>query len=378
MSDVPHARCVHFVWAAALLAIATPARSAEIPRPLRAAYFHPQRAIAADATADEQRAAVRNALDRMQKSEFNAVFPYFTGSSGQAYYASNLHATRVYGDHDPLMVLMQEARQRGLQVYPVLCVTVCGNDKPAGILTVHPEWALRHPDGTPLGYISPAHPDARQWLASVAREVAEKYQPDGIILDYIRYHNRPLRLDPAAEGRFRAALPTDVSPADEKNRLQQFKEDELTELVRLYRQTIREARPGTKLGVYTWGPHVAAHHQIAQCWPRWVKEGHIDLVNVSGYYHRETYGDKYLSLFAEKLRAARELNLTTGKPVPLSFALGVNTSHGKVHSADDIRDYLEQAAAAQLDGVVFFTWDDLQPFLDALDETGDIRKFPAR
>ena len=91
----------------------------------------------------------------MQKSGFNAIFPYFTGSSGQAYYASRIHADNVYGDRDPLAVLIQEARLRNLQVYPVLCVTVCGNDKPAGILLEHPDWALRHPDGSPLGLHQP-------------------------------------------------------------------------------------------------------------------------------------------------------------------------------------------------------------------------------
>jgi hypothetical protein len=66
----------------------------------------------------------------------------------------------------------------------------------------------------------------------------------------------------------------------------------------------------------------------------------------------------------------------TGKPVPLSFALGVETSHGKVHSAADIRAYLRKAAEVHVGGVVFFTWDDLLPFLDELDRTNDICDFP--
>ena len=115
------------------------------------------------------------------------------------------------------------------KVYPVLCVTVCGNDKPAGILRKHTDWALRNPDGTPLGYISPAHPDARQWLAGVAREVVENYQPDGILLDYIRYHNRPLRLDPDSEARFDATVPANATADERQKLMQQFKEDELTE-----------------------------------------------------------------------------------------------------------------------------------------------------
>ena len=352
--------------------------AADVPQPLRASYFHPNRVIPPKGTAEEQTAAIQTTLDRFESSGFNAIFPYFTGSSGDAYYSSTLHATRVYGERDPLAELIREARQRKIQVYPVLCVTVCGNENPTGILKEHPEWALRHLDGSPLGYISPAHPDARNWLARVADEVVRKYQPDGIILDYIRYHNRPLLLDPAADMRFRASLPDGTTPEHEKQMMQQFKEDELTELVRLYSETVHNARSGTLLGIYSWGPHVAANHQIAQCWPRWVKDGYLDLVNVSGYYHHDKYGDKYLAIFEEKMRSAVELNRGTGRPVPLSFALGVETSHGKVHSADDIRIYLNKAAEVQLDGFVAFTWNTLLPYLDELDQTGDIRNFPGR
>jgi uncharacterized lipoprotein YddW (UPF0748 family) len=348
----------------------------ELPSPFRGTYFHPDRIIRRDANPTTQLAAIRDALDRMQQSGINVVCPYFTGSAGQAYYASTIHADKVYSSTDPLSVLMQEARRRGLPVYPVVCVTVCGNDKPTGILREHPDWALRNPDGSALGYISPAHPEAREWLAGVVHEIVKIYQPDGILLDYIRYHNRPLRLDQAAEARFNETVPADASPDARQKLMQQFKEDELTKLVQLYRETTLAARPGTRLGIYCWGPHVAADHQIAQCWPRWVKEGYLDFVNVSGYYHKDKYGDKFLAIFEEKMRSAVALNKQTDRPVPLSFALGVETSHGKVHSADDIRVYLRKAANVHLDGFIFFTWDTLLPFLKELDDTNDIRDFP--
>ena len=354
------------------------AYASDIPQPLRASYFHPIRVIPPAGTPEEQSTAIRTALDRFVSSGFNAIFPYFTGSSGDAYYCGSLHATRVYGERDPMGQLIQEARKRNIQVYPVICATVCGNENPAGILLEHPDWALRHPDGSLLGYISPAHPEARQWLASVADEIVRHYQPDGIMLDYIRYHNRPLLLDPAADQRFHASLPEGTTPEQEKQLMQRFKEDELTELVRLYSKTVRVAHPGTRLGIYSWGPHVAANHQIAQCWPRWVSAGYLDLVNVSGYYHHDKYGEKYLTMFEQKMRSAVELNRGTGRPVPLSFALGVETSHGQVHSAEDIRIYLNKAAETELDGFVTFTWNTLLPYLDELDQTGDIRNFPGR
>lgn len=351
----------------------------EFPQPLRGTYFHPERIISAQATPAEQTMAIQQALDRMQVSGLNAIFPYFTGSSGQAYYRGRIHKVRVYGDRDPLGELLQQAALRGLRVYPVICVTVCGHEKPAGILEEHPDWALRHPDGSPLGYISPAHPEARQWLAGVADEIVRLYRPDGVLLDYIRYHNRPLLLDSASDRRFRELLPAGTSHDEEKRLMQQFKEDQLTELVRHYRQALDHASesPRYRLGIYSWGPHVAAGHQIAQCWPRWVAERSIDFVNVSGYYHKDKYGEKYLNMFNEKMAGAVRLNLEAGRPVPLSFAVGLVTSHGRVHSADDIRTYLRAAADARLEGYVMFTWGDLLPWLDELDQQQDLVSFPA-
>jgi uncharacterized lipoprotein YddW (UPF0748 family) len=348
-----------------------------LPRPFLGAYFHPDRFVARDADQATQEKTLRENIARYKSSGLNVIMPYFTGSSGQAYYASDIVKERHYTASDPMALLAREARAQGLQVHAVVCVAVCGNEKPAGILLDHPEWALRHPDGEPLGYISPAHPEARAWIVGILREIVAKYPVEGLVLDYIRYHNRPLRLDPAAEERFQKSLPPGCTPAEEQQRMQTFKESELTELVRLISAGVRAERPGVKVSIYNWGPHVTKNHQIAQVWPVWVERGYLDMVNISGYYHHDKYGEKYLKLFEQRMAESLELNRRLPKPVPITFALGVNTSHGKVHSADDIRRYVEVAGRLKMAGVALFTWNDLVPFLDELDETGEIPAFPS-
>jgi hypothetical protein len=90
------------------------------------------------------------------------------------------------------------------------------------------------------------------------------------------------------------------------------------------------------------------------------------MVNVSGYCHRETYGESFLNVFEQRMADSLELNRQLAKPALLTFALGVNTSHGRVHSADDIRSYLNIADRLKLNGVAYFTWDYLQPYLHQL------------
>jgi uncharacterized lipoprotein YddW (UPF0748 family) len=350
--------------------------AATVPASFRASYFHPEQFLKPGSTEAEQRRVWLEVLDAHQRAGLNVILPYFTGSSGQAYFASGLLPKRVYSQSDPMRILMHEARQRDLLVYPVVCVAVCGGEKPAGILMKHPEWALRYPDGRPLGYISPAHPVARQWLVAVLREIAAGYLPDGIVLDYIRYHNRPLRLDPASEERFRAALPADCSAEEEAERLQAFKETELTTLVRQISLGVREELPGLQLGAYVWGPNTVKNHLTAQVWPQWLDRGYLDLVNVSGYCYRDNYGEKFMTAFHKRLSDALELSRRSTHPVPVTFALGVITSHGRVTSADDIRAYLERASEAGLSGFALFSWHATLPYLEELNRRSDLRMFP--
>lgn len=350
----------------------------EVPASFRGTYLHPEEFFKPESSQEEQRLVWRDVLDTMQRAGLNVIMPYFTGSSGQAYCASRLLPKQVYAVSDPMRVLMQEARSRGVLVYPVVCVAVCGHEQPAGILLEHPEWALRQPDGRSLGYISPANPTAREWLASVVREIAADYCPDGIVLDYIRYHNRPLRLDARAEERFRASLPKDCSPEQEAERLQTFKETELTHLVRQIRQSAREQLPGLQLGAYVWGPYTVKNHLTAQVWPRWLDHGYLDLVNVSGYYYPDNNGTEFLNVFQRRLSEARELSRRSAHPVPVTFALGISTSHGRVSSADDIRAYLRSASKAGVDGFALFTWHFALPYLEELTRKGDLSEFPVQ
>ena len=55
--------------------------------------------------------------------------------------------------------------------------------------------------------------DARRWMGRIIEEILERYEPDGIVLDYIRFHNRRLRLDEVGEKRFESSLPENCAMA---------------------------------------------------------------------------------------------------------------------------------------------------------------------
>lgn len=318
--------------------------------------------------------SIEEQLDRFKASGLRVVMPYATTTAGAALYSSQIIPTRQYSNWDPLRVIVRAARARGLQVYPVICVLACGKQEPQGILQQHREWALRDDNGRPIGHISPCHPQARAWVVSVMKEIVEQYKPDGLLLDYLRFNNRPMQLDPhgAAElDKLIGVIPEAAQPRE----LQRFKEACLTELMRAISVEVRRQQPGIKVAVYSWGPHVTQNHRIAQDWRTWAQKKYIDMVNVSGYCYRKNYGDRYLRVFEDRIQGVLDINKELGRPIDVTVCLGIKTSHGQIDTAADIDDYLSISRRLGVDGATVFTWSYVQPYLEDIKQHGYFREF---
>lgn len=104
---------------------------------------------------------------------------------------------------DPLRIWINEAHKRGIKVHIWFQTFYVGNTPPETnsryILSVHPEWANRQRKNTydekiPYSvsehngyFIDPANPEVQAFLYELICEIVNKYKPDGINLDYIRY-----------------------------------------------------------------------------------------------------------------------------------------------------------------------------------------------
>ena len=104
---------------------------------------------------------------------------------------------------DPLKVWINEAHKRGIKVHIWFQTFYVGNTapeaNPKNILSVHPEWANRQKrsaesESIPYStsehngyFIDPANPEVQTFLFELLSEIVNKYKPDGINLDYIRY-----------------------------------------------------------------------------------------------------------------------------------------------------------------------------------------------
>lgn len=104
---------------------------------------------------------------------------------------------------DPLKIWINEAHRRGIKVHIWFQTYYVGNKppetNPAYILARHPEWANRQKKNAESetipysvsehnGYfIDPANLEVQEFLFELLSEIINRYKPDGINLDYIRY-----------------------------------------------------------------------------------------------------------------------------------------------------------------------------------------------
>ena len=104
---------------------------------------------------------------------------------------------------DPLKIWISEAHRRGIKVHIWFQTFYVGNKSPETnpgyILAQKPEWANRQKKNANSpniaysvsehnGYfIDPANPQVQAFLYELLNEIVNRYKPDGINLDYIRY-----------------------------------------------------------------------------------------------------------------------------------------------------------------------------------------------
>ncbi|WP_165072768.1 family 10 glycosylhydrolase [Paludisphaera rhizosphaerae] len=334
-------------------------------KPLRGAYIF-LGPLVAGRTENEGRAAIQKALNSARKIGVNTVMPFANTMRGDVFWPSKIATGTIVAGWNPLAVLRDEARRRGMSFEPVVWALASGEDDPTGILVTHGDWALRRPDGgAPLGVLSPANPEARAWLGSLIEELVRDLQPDALWFEHLRYPFQAIDLDPAGQAELAKIL--EAAPVAERSaRALRFREDSLTGLTRELSTKARAARPGIRLGVFSWGPNVVLNPMLAQTWPTWVDEGIIDRVIIAGYCYREEYGDRYLTVFRDRLTEALKINRSLKKPGEISFALGVKTTRGAVRSARDILDYRRVAAEAGVEGYSYFTLNALGRYIDQL------------
>ncbi|MCL5256609.1 MAG: family 10 glycosylhydrolase [Chloroflexi bacterium] len=213
--------------------------------------------------ADSTPAELDATLDQIAQAGFDTVL-YLVGS-GVVRYESDLlpRASSVANGFDSLAYVVQAAHARGLKVQAWWCpgIAVQGTE----FRHQHPSWDIATVRGIPdnFHWLNFSKPEVRQFVGDVVLEIAQKYEVDGIHLDYIRY-----------------PPPPPYSPIDPRKF---FGANDVPQTVKDAYSRLKAVKPNVELTAAVLDGQAASANHL-QNWAEWLAGGYIDAVMPMAYY----------------------------------------------------------------------------------------------
>ncbi len=249
-------------------------------------------------------------------NKFNHIFLQIFGN-GEAYYPSEIAPTRIKDDLW-LKDFLNHAHSKGIKVSAWINVFYSWGygtriDDDRHPFNFAPDWYVFDKEqrsiydyqidelkklGIEGYYLAPANSSVRIYLLNVIEEVLNKYNFDGIHLDYIRYPGENFVYDMHLRTKFQRKyfydpleLDTDslrlrlgIKGNDELIRMWwQFINNDLTEFLIQVQKLIKSKKPDCLLSAAVKPDYSSARNEFYQDWLTWVNNDYIDFVCLMAY-----------------------------------------------------------------------------------------------
>lgn len=292
-------------------------------------------------------------LDKIELAGCNAVYLSFGSWMFVNYHSDILPVDPAWQDFDALTYFIEEAHKRGIKVfgyYACFYGTSSPTIRPGSLAELHPEWLATGPDANMPTFPDPANPEVLAYMLDVYRELATRYDLDGIGLDYIRYPTPyALNYDENNRQRIKEQFGIDIlthpnitGDPDAWAKVQQYRREVIGNVVEQVTKAVREVRPGISVMACLISEIDMAREEVAQDWP--VSSQWIDYASPMNYDDR--------ALNDEMLEAQRAACEKTG-------AVWIPAIGGmpKVHRQWTISDWAQRVAKQRehhADGIIIY------------------------
>jgi uncharacterized lipoprotein YddW (UPF0748 family) len=367
------------------------------PAPLRGAVPAETRALWVLRTSLSSPDSIATLVRTAREHGFNTLLVQVRGR-GDAYYNGGLEPRaaelqRQPAAFDPLATVLAAAHGAGLRVHAWVNVNFVSSATEMPIAATHlvhrhPEWLMvprdlaqemiKVPETSPSYagrlarwtraqtgveglYVSPIIPAAADHVDAVLRDLATRYDVDGIHLDYVRYPSERFDYSRAAIREFRDTIrptlpvsarrdlderePIDpiVYPDTFQDEWKAFRLGRLTALVARLRTTIKTARPAAMVTVAAAPDIDEARDHRLQDWGAWLRAGLVDAICPMAYTPEAAQ-------FAAQIAAARAAAGTA--------AVWAGIGAYRIPPAQTVAN-IETARRLGAAGVVLFSYDSL-------------------
>ncbi|MEB3273348.1 MAG: family 10 glycosylhydrolase [Prochlorothrix sp.] len=256
--------------------------------------------------------ALAEIFDHLQAAGINVVF-FETLNAGFPIYPSAVAPEQnpLTLGWDPLEAAVELAHARDMELHAWIWSFAVGNqahnrllgrpvDYMGPVLSRHPDWANVDHRGRRIQansgkmFLDPANFAARNYLLDLIAEITDRYDVDGVQLDYIRYPFHDMGggftfgYGSAARSRFKAQTGVDPVTLQPRSPLWgawlEFKKTQVTEFVASVSDFLQRRHPHVSLSVAVFPfPTHERNAKIQQDWETWAKAGDVDMVVLMSY-----------------------------------------------------------------------------------------------
>ncbi|WP_289159424.1 family 10 glycosylhydrolase [uncultured Muribaculum sp.] len=293
-------------------------------------------------------------LDKLQKAHFNLVL-FQVQANGDVAWNSKLQPamSSITGNgskrlsYDVCRFVIDECHKRGMKCHAWVVPYRVGSLKNASayasnkvqhVIKKHPKWCIKYSGSY---YIDPANPEAREYLVKLYKEMIDRYDFDGINLDYTRYPG--------------AAFPDDKSYkkyARKKQSKADWRRENINRFVADLYKALKKERPDIVVGSAPIGTYKnvggtknsTAYESFQQDPVEWVRSGNHDMVIPQMYWDEKFGFSTHLSTWTTQCsNASLLIGLAPYKMIDGGW------------NVDVIRSQVEKARKAEgVAGVCFF------------------------
>ena len=156
-----------------------------------------------------------------------------------------------------------------------------GNTNPAE------DWCMRSDTGAwsygGISNLDPGHPAVEDYLITVFMDMISRYDLDGINLDYIRYPATSWGYNPVSVARFNAEYGTTGNPSASNVTWQNWRRDQVSNLVKRLYLEIKTIKPWVKLNIDGWNSASTGNSSYFQDWDKWMTNHWLDFTHPMAY-----------------------------------------------------------------------------------------------
>jgi len=294
----------------------------------------------------------KKSIQVLKKNGFNAVVPNML-RAGLAHYKSAVLpvAEQVKEQGDQIAECLKWGKEYGIEVHVwKVNYNLAGAPK-AFIDQLRAEGRTQKTSrGEDIDWLCPSDPENFELERDSMLEVVRKYAVDGIHFDYIRYPHGDACYCEGCRERFQAQTgihvkhwPEDVITGEVFEDFQQWRQDQITRLVRAVSEEARRIRPSIRISAAVFRNWSSDRRTVGQDWKRWIEEGLLDFVCPMDYTTSPEQFEEWVS---------QQVDWVDGR-IPLYPGIGVFRMAG----FDEVIHQVELARTLGADGFTLFQYD---------------------